>query len=358
MSSPHDDIPVSRDAVHAAIGGMLTVAPSCKPVGVLDGIGNTPLVRINGVRAKLEYRTPSGSIKARVALFMIERAEAEGPLHPGDTIVEASSGNTGNAMSMVAAAKGYRMMVVMPAGLTRERSAISRAFGAKVVTVGDLHVNAALEAARELGKKPGFFAPEQFDSQWNVDENREWLGPEILSQLPACVVPDAFVMGVGTGGTLVGVGQAFREVNPRAWLVAVEPNESRTILRGEIGKQSIEGISDGFAPGIFSRHRNLIDEVVSVDSVDAIAEMRLLARSHGLFVGLGSGAHLLAARRLRAHHSHLTHVVTVFPDEGEKIYQRALHMITTPSTNSLTHDHHAFHQPPRAVKPSLVSNRR
>jgi cysteine synthase len=285
---------------------------------VLDGIGNTPLIQIDGIWAKLEYRNPSGSIKARVARYVIERAEAEERLRPGDAIVEASSGNTGNAMSMVAAAKGYRMIVVMPAGMSPERTAISRAFGAEVITVGDFHVNAALEMARELGSRPGYFAPEQFDSEWNVDENREWLGAEILAQLPRGVAPDAFVVGVGTGGTLIGVGQAFRAANPNARLVAVEPNESCTIACGEIGRHLIEGISDGFIPGIFDRHRDLVDDVVAVDSADAVAEMRLLARNHGLFVGPSSGAHLLAARRLRARSPELTHVITVFPDEGEK----------------------------------------
>lgn len=285
---------------------------------VLDGIGGTPLARIDGIWAKLEYRNPSGSIKARLALYLIERAESEGLLRPGDTIVEASSGNTGNAMSMVAAAKGYRMIVVMPEGLSEERMAISRAFGAEVLTVGTFHVDAALDRVRELAQHPGFFAPQQFDSDWNVDENREWLGPEILSQLPAGVVPDAFVMGVGTGGTLIGVGQAFRAVNPFVRLVAVEPDESCTIRCGEVCRHLIEGISDGFVPGIFRRHHRLIDEVVAIPSDHAIGEMRRLARRHGLFVGPSSGAHLLAARQLRAEHPELSCVVTIFPDEGEK----------------------------------------
>jgi len=285
---------------------------------VLDGIGGTPLANIEGIWAKLEYRNPSGSIKARLALYLIERAETQGLLRPGDTIVEATSGNTGNAMSMVAAAKGYRMIVVMPEGLTRERSAISRAFGAEVVTVGEFHVDAAVAYARRLGEQPGFFAPQQFESDWNVDENRELLGPEILAQLPAGVTPDAFVMGVGTGGTLIGVGQAFRAANPLVRLVAIEPSESCTILCGEVGKHLIEGISDGFVPGIFSRHRSLVDEVLSVPSDEAVAEMRRLASEHGLFVGPSSGAHLLAARRLRRSHPELSCIVTIFADEGEK----------------------------------------
>jgi cysteine synthase A len=284
---------------------------------ILDAIGDTPLVRVDGVWVKLEYLNPSGSVKARIAAYMIERAEREGLLRPGDTIVEASSGNTGNAMSMVAAVKGYRMVVVMPNGMSRERSAISRAFGAEVLTVGDFHVNDALETCRELGAKPGYFAPQQFDNEWNVEENRTWLGPEILRQLPPGIVPDAVVGGVGTGGTIVGVGLAFREVNPSCRVIAVEPNESCTLMCGEVGQHLIEGISDGFVPGIVERHRSDIDRMVAVDSEEAIAEMRRLARSHGLFVGPSSGAHLIAARRIRDEYA-LSDVVTFFCDEGEK----------------------------------------
>src|SRR5262249_51808156 len=147
---------------------------------VLDAVGDTPLIQIDGIWAKLEFLNPSGSIKARIATYIIERAEREGLLRPGDTIVEASSGNTGKRMSMVAAAKGYRMLVLMPNGMSRERAAISRAFGAEVVEIGDFHVNEALTRARELGAQDGYFAPGQFDSEWNVEENRTWLGPETL----------------------------------------------------------------------------------------------------------------------------------------------------------------------------------
>ncbi|HET8604943.1 MAG TPA: cysteine synthase family protein [Marmoricola sp.] len=284
---------------------------------ILDAIGNTPLVQVDGIWVKLEYLNPSGSIKARVAKYIIERAEREGLLQPGDIVVEASSGNTGNAMSMVAAVKGYRMVVVMPNGMSRERAAISRAFGAEVLTVGDFHVNDALAAVRELGSRPGYFCPAQFDNEWNVEENRTWLGPEILDQLPEGVLPDAVVGGVGTGGTIVGVGQALKEANPDCQVVALEPDESCTILCGEIGKHLIEGISDGFVPGIVDRHRHEIDRLISVESDVAVAEMRRLAREHGLFVGPSSGAHLVAARRLREELG-LETAVTFFCDEGEK----------------------------------------
>ena len=140
---------------------------------ILDAIGNTPLLNIEGIWIKMEYLNPSGSIKARIAKYMIERAEVEGLLKPGDTIVEASSGNTGNAMSMVAAVKGYKMLVLMPTGLSQERVAISRAFGAEVRTIGDFHVNDALDECRRLGREPGYFAPQQFDNEWNVQENKD-----------------------------------------------------------------------------------------------------------------------------------------------------------------------------------------
>ena len=285
---------------------------------ILDAIGGTPLVEVEGIYCKLEYLNPSGSIKARIAKYMIERAEDEGLLRHGDTIVEATSGNTGNALSMVAAVKGYRMLVVMPEGMSDERVAISRAFGAEVMEIGHFHVNEALAKAKELGHEPGYFCPSQFESEWNVEENRTWLGPEILAQLPAGAVPDAVVMGVGTGGTLIGVGQAFREINPAVKLFAMEPSESSTILCGEIGDHLIEGISDGFIPSIFERHQNLVDTALTVDSEEAVEEMRRLAKQYGLFVGPSSGANLIAARKVRESFPELETIITLFCDEGEK----------------------------------------
>ena len=164
--------PAARGAREPA-GGLV------RPGGgtILDAIGSTPLIMVDGIWVKLEFLNPSGSIKARIAKYMIERAEREGLLRPGDTIVEASSGNTGNAMSMVAAVKGYRMLVIMPDGMSGERLAISRAFGAQVMTLGDFHVNDALAKAREIGRKPGHFAPQQFDSEWNAEETASGSAP-------------------------------------------------------------------------------------------------------------------------------------------------------------------------------------
>jgi cysteine synthase A len=295
------------------------MASSYRPgATVLEAIGSTPLLNVDGIFVKLEYLNPSGSIKARMARYIIERAEREGLLSPGDTIVEASSGNTGNAMSMVAAVLGYKMLVVMPEGLSPERAAISLAFGAEMRQIGTFHVNEALDEASRLGSLPGYFAPHQFESEWNVEENRTWLGPEILDQLAPDRVPDAFVMGVGTGGTLIGVGQAFRAANPAVLLVALEPSESCTIQCGDTGLHRIEGIADGFIPTIYARHASLVDRVVAVHSDDAVAEMRRLARDHGLFVGPSSGANMVAARRIRDGLPETATVVTILCDEGEK----------------------------------------
>ena len=239
--------------------------------------------------------------------------------------------------SMVAAVKGYKMLVVMPEGLSPERTAISVAFGARVHSVGTFHVNEALEEASRLGDQPGYFAPHQFESEWNVEENRTWLGPEILGQLPSGVLPDAFVMGVGTGGTLIGVGQAFRHVNPNVQIVALEPSESCTILCGDTGLHRIEGISDGFIPGIYQRHEDLVDRVVAVHSDDAVAEMRRLAREHGLLVGPSTGANMVAAQRLRRELPASSTIVSICCDEGEKYLSDYFIPSATPGRVAATH---------------------
>ena len=317
MSADHVTLPADAAATMATRATRSIRYPGVSTT-ILDAIGDTPLLDIEGIFVKLEFLNPSGSIKARIAHYMIERAERQGLLRTGDTIVEATSGNTGNALAMVAAVKGYRMLVVMPEGLSSERVAISRAFGAEVLFCGDFHVDQALQRAREIGEQPGYFCPSQFESESNIEENRVVLGPEILAQLPPGRLPDALVLGVGTGGTLIGVGQAFREVNPAVRLFAMEPTESQTILCGEIAGHAIEGISDGFVPGIFQRNAALVDEVTSVSSVAAVAEMKRLARKFGLLCGPSSGAHLLAAHQVRERYPELKTVVTIFCDQGQK----------------------------------------
>jgi len=284
---------------------------------ILDAIGDTPLLRLEDIFVKCEYLNPSGSIKARLAKYVVERAEKEGALKKGMTIVEASSGNTGNALSLVAAAKGYKMLVVMPEGYTDERAAISRAFGAEVKLMGHFQVDEALQYAREIGEKKGFWCPRQFDSEWNVEENAKWLGQEIIGQLPATVTIDAIVQGVGTGGTLIGVGQALRQHhNPDLKVFAMEPSESAIISCHEVSDHLIEGIADGFVPEIYKRHQNEVDGVIQVDGAEAVAAMKQLAKTHGAFVGPSSGGNFLAAQRLKG--QGFSNVLTFFCDEGEK----------------------------------------
>ena len=284
---------------------------------VLDAVGNTPILNIDGVWAKLEFLNPSGSIKARLARWVVEEAEATGRIAPGDTIVEASSGNTGNALAMVAAVKGYRMIVVMPHGLSDERQRISRAFGAEVELVGDFHVSAAIERAAELGQLPGYFYPAQFSSESNVTENCNWLGSELRDQLAPIGTIGSVVAGIGTGGSLIGTVRALRNTNPGLVAIGVEPEESRTIGCAKIARHVIEGIADGLVPDIVLRHRSEIDEIHAVSGDDALAAMRQLAARHGLLVGPSSGANYVVARQL-IERGATGEVVTFFCDEGEK----------------------------------------
>jgi cysteine synthase A len=287
---------------------------------ILDCIGNTPLFDLgDNIVAKAEFFNPSGSIKARMAKFMIEKAEEEGLLKPGGTIVEATSGNTGNALSMIAAAKGYKMIVVMPDGYSNERARISRGFGAEIKLVGHFQVNEARRLAIEMGQQPGFYCPQQFDNEWNVEENREWLGREIIAQLPPGMKIDAIVQGVGTGGTLIGITQALRKWhNPDLKSYAMEPTESRTLECCIVSDHKIEGISDGFVPTIYERHKHEITDIINVPGEVAVSEAEKLASGSALFVGPSSGANVWAARELRRKHPEIGTILTLLCDRGEK----------------------------------------
>lgn len=291
----------------------------CKS-SILDMIGNTPLMDMgNGIYTKCEFLNPSGSIKARMAKYMIEQAEKESVLKPGDTIVEATSGNTGNALSMIAAVKGYKMIVVIPRGYSTERTQISKGYGAEIKYIGHFQVNEALEAAIKMGKKPGFFNPGQFHNEWNVEENREWLGREVIDQLPKDVKIDAIVQGVGTGGTLIGVSQALRKWhNPDLKVFAMEPSESRTIECCMVADHKIEGISDGFVPTIYERHKHEVDDIIPVDSDKAIDVSQELANQYGLFVGPSSGANYWAAQEIKRQNPDIKNVLTFLCDKAEK----------------------------------------
>lgn len=297
---------------------------------ILDTIGNTTLLCLgDGIFAKCEFENPSGSIKARMAHYMIERAEKEGLLKPGDTIVEATSGNTGNALSMIAAVKGYKMIVLIPTGYSGERVKISRGYGAEVRYIGNFQVNEARDLAIEMGKQPGFYCPAQFDNEWNVDENRDVLGKEIMSQLSDGTIIDAIVQGVGTGGTLVGVGLALKEKhNSDLRIFAMEPSESPTIDCCIVCDHKIEGISDGFVPTIYERYRHIVEDVISVPSETAILEAKKLATEKGIFVGPSSGGNYWAAKEIKRRHPEIKNILTFLCDRGEKYLS---HMFTNES---------------------------
>ncbi len=287
---------------------------------ILENIGNTPLIELEpGIYAKCEYFNPSGSIKARMALYMVERAEKSGLLKPGYTIVESTSGNTGNALSMIAAVKGYKMVVIIPRGYSNERTQISRGFGAEVRFVGNFQVNEARAEAIKLGKQDGWWCPGQFDNEWNVDENREWLAKEIIEQLPPGLKLDAIVQGVGTAGTLIGLAQGLRrDHNQNLKAFAMEPSESETLQCCIVCDHKIEGISDGFIPTIYQRHRAEVTDIISVDSNVAIEEAKIMARTKGLFVGPSSGGNYWAAREIKKQYPEIKNILTLLCDSGEK----------------------------------------
>lgn len=293
-------------------------------MSILDSIGNTPLVEINGIWVKLEHLNPSGSVKDRIAKYIVERAEAGGKLKKGYTIVEATSGNTGIAFSFVASVKGYKMIAVMPRGLSVERAEIMKAYGAKIISVGKDCFSCAIEKSLEMGKKKKTFLPKQFENPLNAEEHEKNMGAEIVAELKNV---DAFVAGVGTGGTLIGVGKALKKNFPSAKIFAVEPDECHLLATSGIvsvyGRASmanvcrhhgIEGIGDGIVPDIIRRDKALIDGIVEIKTKEAIETSRRLAMS-GYFVGPSSGANFLAATKLRKKYRT---VVTLFPDRGDR----------------------------------------
>jgi len=281
--------------------------------GVLDIIGNTPLIRIGNVYAKFEGMNPSGSIKDRVALEIIEAAEAEGKLAEDYTIVEASSGNTGISLAMVAAVKGYKMIVVMPENMSKERIQMMRAFNAELVLSSKSgSLTEAIETAEQIARRPKTFFTRQFSNPNNV-KAQEKTGQEILREIGPV---DAVVAGVGTGGTLMGISNVMKEANPEVRVIAVEPEEAAVMFGGSdvrIREHQIQGIGDGFIPQLIDM--SSVDEVVTVDSQEAINTARRLSKEYGLLVGISSGANMLVALRIAREYGK---VATVLPDRGER----------------------------------------
>ena len=294
---------------------------------VLDFVGNTPLIQLNSPKgvfstfkanlyAKVEYVNPSGSIKDRIAKYMIEEAEKRGDLKPGDTIVEGTSGNTGIAFSMAGAAKGYKVVIVMCETMTEERRNFMRAYGATVISTPECDgLKGAVKKTKELAQQPGWWMPGQFDNYDNVEAHRLIMGKEIIKQVPNGWV-DAFVAGVGTGGTLMGVAKALKEINTNVKIVAAQPSNSQELTGGKAGNHRIDGIGDGFIPSIVDQ--SLIDEVINVNDEDAVSWSRLLAREKGLFAGISSGANVDAAVQLAKRMTEGETVVTVLPDSQDR----------------------------------------
>jgi len=301
------------------------VTPVCRTLsGVLDSIGDTPMLPLRAaseatrcrVLAKAEFLNPGGSVKDRIAKAILEEAERRGELRPGMTILEVTSGNTGIALAMLGAVKGYRVVVMMPKTVSEERRHMLLSLGAELRLFEELlHVEEAVAQTRGMAREdPSLFLPAQFSNPDNARCHERTTGPEVLRQVEGRL--DAFVMGVGTGGTLMGVGHALRAAGVPARVVAVEPDESAVLSGGRPGPHGIQGLADGFVPPLVRREE--IDEVVRVRTSDAREMAERLAREEGLLVGISAGANVVAsievARRLGPGKT----VVTVLPDRGER----------------------------------------
>jgi cysteine synthase len=289
-------------------------------------VGNTPMVRLGRLAGdleieligKLESINPAGSVKDRIGVSMIEAAEAEGRIEPGvTTVIEPTSGNTGIALAFVCAAKGYRLVLTLPQGMSRERESLLRLYGAEVIvteSMGGMHE--AVDAARELARAtPNAFVPQQFENPANPEMHRRTTAEEIWRDTEGRV--DVFVAGVGTGGTITGVGEVLKERNPAVRIVAVEPAASPVLTGGKPGPHRIQGIGAGFVPAILNR--DVIDEVVAVRDEDAINTARLLASRGGVSAGISAGAATWAALEIgRRPEASGKRIVTVIPDAGER----------------------------------------
>ena len=299
-----------------------------KAESILDLVGNTPLVRLNRLApagsaviwAKLEQANPGGSAKDRIGKAMIEAAEEAGALKPGGIIVEPTSGNTGIGLAMVAAAKEYRCILVMPDTLSVERRALMQAYGAELIlTPGAEGMKGAIAKAQELVQEHGYFMPHQFTNPANPEIHRRTTAREILEQAEHL---DAFVAGVGTGGTITGVGEILKDVLPQVRIVAVEPAASPVLSGGQPGKHSIQGIGAGFVPDVLNRE--VIDEIVTVRDADAAETARRLAREEGILAGISSGAAAWAAIQVAQRLGEGKTVVVLLPDTGERYLSTGL----------------------------------
>jgi cysteine synthase len=296
------------------------------PSNIAEHVGRTPMVRLTRLvpdildvelYAKLEAFNPGGSVKDRIGVAMLEAAERDGLIEPGrTTIVEATSGNTGIALAFCCAAKGYDLAIFLPQGMSRERESLLRLYGARVEIVESLGgMNEAVDAARDAARDDDVFLPDQFSNPANPEAHRTGTGPEILEALDDEV--DIFVAGVGTGGTITGVGQALRAVNPEAQIVAVEPAASAVLSGRPAGPHRIQGIGAGFVPEVLDLE--LVDEILACPDSDAIELAHRAAAREGILAGISCGAALWAALEVaRRPESRGKRIVTVLPDSGER----------------------------------------
>ncbi|MGI6508314.1 MAG: cysteine synthase A [Saccharofermentanales bacterium] len=294
---------------------------------ILDIIGGTPIISLKKVTglnifAKAEYLNPGGSIKDRVAKYMIEQAEAEGKLKPGMTIMEPTSGNTGIGLALVGVQKGYRVVIVMPENMSEERKKIIRALGAELIlTDAEESISGTIaEVERQQAADMNIFVPQQFENMHNPRIHYITTAPEIWEQMEGRV--DVFVSGLGSGGTLEGIGRFIAEKNPQAKIIAVEPKNVSALLGHEPGLHKIQGIGDGFIPSVLDV--SLISEVVEVTDDDAINTARALACGQGILVGTSSGANVWASIQMAQKYGQDKNIVTVLPDRVERYFSTAL----------------------------------
>lgn len=307
------------------------MAKICKSVAEL--IGKTPLLEVcnlertynlkANVMAKLEYLNPAGSVKDRAGLFMIKDAEEKGILREGSVIIEPTSGNTGIGLASLAASKGYRMILTMPDTMSVERINLLKAYGAEVVlSDGKLGMSGAIAKAMELAKElPGSFIPDQFENKANAKAHYETTGPEIWEDTDASV--DIFVAGVGSGGTVTGVGRYLKERNPEIKIIAVEPKDSPLLSEGKAGAHGIQGIGANFIPDLLDQ--TIIDEIQTVELNEAYTWAKRLAKEEGILVGISSGAALAAAVKLSLMTEYAEkNIVVLLPDSGDRYYSTPL----------------------------------
>ncbi|MFJ7748036.1 cysteine synthase A [Peribacillus sp. NPDC097295] len=298
---------------------------------VTDLIGQTPIVKLNKLQnensadiyLKLEYFNPGSSVKDRIALAMIEAAEKSGDLKQGDTIIEPTSGNTGIGLAMVAAAKGYKSILVMPETMSLERRNLLRAYGADLVlTPGPEGMKGAIAKATELSKEHGYFIPQQFENKANPEVHRNTTGPEIVEAFGEDGL-DAFIAGIGTGGTITGAGEVLREKYPDIKIYAVEPADSPVLSGGKPGPHKIQGIGAGFVPSILNT--DLYDEIIQVNTDESFEYARRAAKEEGILGGISSGGAIAAAIKVAEKLGKGKKVLAIIPSNGERYLSTPLY---------------------------------